>query len=196
VLTDAAATEQALGTLERSVELALRAVALDPVSVDTRFFLGLSYLFLGRLTEAEAETRRMIELSSNGIFSHSLLSSVLLLQGRNEEALAEAQKEPEKMYRLQSVAASQHALGRTRESDAALQTLIAECGDTAPFPIAWVYTLRNDRDQAFAWLDRAWELRDAGISWVRGDTLLRNLHPDPRWPVFLKKIGLADEQLK
>ena len=37
VLTDAAATEQALGSMEKSIELARRAVALDPVSVDTRF---------------------------------------------------------------------------------------------------------------------------------------------------------------
>jgi hypothetical protein len=34
------------------------------------------------------------------------------------------------------------------------------------------------------------------ISWIRGDTLLKPLHSDPRWPAFLKKIGLTDEPLQ
>lgn len=45
-------------------------------------------------------------------------------------------------------------------------------------------------------LERAYQLRDAGISWVRCDRVLKPLHADPRWPAFLKKIGLSDEQLK
>jgi serine/threonine-protein kinase len=196
VLTDAAATEQALGNLERSIELARQAVALDPVNIDARFYLAMSYVFIGRLAEAEAETRHMIELSANGIFSHGVLSCILLLQGRNEEALAAAQKEPEKMYRLQSLTAAHHALGQKRESDAALQAMINDFSEIGPYPIAWAYILRNERDQAFEWLERAYELRDPGITWVKADTVLRNLHQDPRWPAFLRKLGLADDQLK
>jgi TolB-like protein/Tfp pilus assembly protein PilF len=196
VLTDAAATEQALGSLEESVALARRAVALDPVAIDARFYLALSQLFMDRLAEAEAETRRMIELSPNGIFIHGLLSSIHLMQGRNAEALAAAQKETEKMYRIQSVSVSLFALAQIRESDAALAEMIKEFKDIGPYPIAWAYAMRKDRDKAFEWLERAYQLRDAGISWVRGDTLFKPLHADPRWPVFLRKIGLADDQLK
>ena len=196
ILTDAAATEQALGTLERSVELARRALALDPVSVDARFYLALSYQFMDRLVEAEDETRRMIDLSSNGIFAHGMLSAILLMQGRAKEALAEAQLEPEKMYRLQSLAAAHFALGQERESDAALEAMMRDFKEVGPYPIAWVYAVRKDRDKAFEWLERAYQLHDAGISWLRADNLLKPLHTDPRWPVLLRKIGLADDQLK
>ena len=196
VITDAAATEQALGSLARSIELAQRAVALDPVSVDTRFYLAMSYQFMDRLADAENETRRMIELSSNGIFSHAMLSCLLMMQGRAQDALAEAQLEPEKMYRLQSLSAAHYALGQLSESDAALQTMIRDLKEVGPYPIAWVYAVRKDRDKAFEWLERSYELRDSGISWVRADNVFRPLHADPRWPVFLKKIGLSDEQLK
>jgi TolB-like protein/Tfp pilus assembly protein PilF len=196
VLTDVAATEQALGSLEESVALARRAVALDPVAIDARFYLALSYLFMDRLAEAEAETRRMIELSPNGTFIHGLLGSIHLMQGRNAEALAAAQQEPEKMYRIQTISAAHFALGQIRESDAALNEMIEEFKEIGPYSIAWAYALRRDRDKAFEWLERAYQLRDAGISWVRGDTLLKPLHADPRWPVLIRKIGLADEQLK
>jgi TolB-like protein/Flp pilus assembly protein TadD len=196
ILTDAAATEQALGSLERSVELARRALALDPVSVDARFYLALSYQFMDRLAEAEEETRRMIDLSSNGIFAHGMLSAILLMQGRAKEALAEAQLEPEKMYRLQSLAAAHFTLGQERESDTALEAMMRDFKEVGPYPIAWVYAVRKDRDKAFEWLERAYQRHDAGISWLRADNLFKPLHSDPRWPVFLRKIGLADDQLK
>ena len=31
---------------------------------------------------------------------------------------------------------------------------------------------------------------------LRPDVLLKNLHDDPRWDAFLRKVGLADDQLK
>ena len=31
---------------------------------------------------------------------------------------------------------------------------------------------------------------------TRAELSLARLHDDPRWPVFLQKVGLADEQLK
>jgi len=37
---------------------------------------------------------------------------------------------------------------------------------------------------------------DAGLPGLRTDTLLPNLHDDPRWNAFLRKTGLADDQLK
>ena len=128
----------------------------------------------------------MIELSSNGIFSHGLLSCILLVQGRAKEALAEAHLEPEKMYRLQFLAAVHHTLGQKHEADAALATLHSELRQTAPYPIAWVYMWRREFDQAFEWLERFYQLHDAGISWVRCDSVLKPLHSDPRWQVFLR----------
>jgi hypothetical protein len=65
-----------------------------------------------------------------------------------------------------------------------------------PYAIAWVYMWRREFDQAFEWLERSYQLRDAGISWLRADTVLAPLHADPRWPAFLRKIGLADDQLR
>jgi hypothetical protein len=62
--------------------------------------------------------------------------------------------------------------------------------------IAEVYAYRNDKDQAFEWLERARRQRDAGLPGLRTDTLLPNLHDDPRWDAFLRTMGLADDQLK
>ena len=47
-------------------------------------------------------------------------------------------------------------------------------------------------DFAFAWLERAYDQRDAGIFWTKVDPLLQSLHADPRWLPFLRRLGLAD----
>jgi hypothetical protein len=78
----------------------------------------------------------------------------------------------------------------------ALAELIAIASETGAYQIAEVYAYRNDKDHAFEWLERARRQRDAGLPGLRPDTLLPNLHDDPRWTAFLRKMGLADDQLK
>lgn len=68
--------------------------------------------------------------------------------------------------------------------------------ETGAYQIAETYAYRNDKDHAFEWLERARQRRDAGLPGLRADTLLANLHGDPRWNAFLHKLGLADDQLK
>ena len=43
-------------------------------------------------------------------------------------------------------------------------------------------------DLAFEWLERAYTQRNAGLSQIKLQPLLRNLHGDPRWPLFLNKM--------
>ena len=77
-----------------------------------------------------------------------------------------------------------------------------KCDDEVPIEqsivpqIAEVYAYRNDKDHAFEWLERARRQRDAGLPGLRTDSLLVNLHDDPRWNAFLHTMGLADDQLK
>ena len=100
------------------------------------------------------------------------------------------------MHLLEALALAEFACGRRSESDAALKALESEFADSGPFQIAEVHAARNDPTPAFKWLEHAWQARDPGTGWVRVAATLKNLHGDPRWPVLLKKVGLADEQLK
>jgi len=86
--------------------------------------------------------------------------------------------------------------GRPLALDGGRPAVIAGSADTAAYQIAEVYAYRRENDHAFEWLERALRQRDPGISWTRPDVSLARLHDDPRWPAFLRKVGLADEQLK
>jgi hypothetical protein len=51
---------------------------------------------------------------------------------------------------------------------------------------------RGEADVAFEWLERAHAQREPAISEMKTLPPLRSLHADPRWDVFLRKMGLAD----
>ena len=87
-------------------------------------------------------------------------------------------------------------LGVANILEGTLTELMEKDDETADYQVAEAYGYRNDKDHAFEWLERAHRQRDAGLPGLRGDTLLANLHDDPRWDAFLRKMGLADDQLK
>ena len=55
-----------------------------------------------------------------------------------------------------------------------------------------VYAVRNDKDRAFEWLNKAYDGEDPGLVLMKIDPTLKNLHGDPRFTAFLKKMKLAN----
>src|ERR1700736_4687195 len=85
----------------------------------------------------------------------ALLGSVLLQQNRPREALIEMQRETDNGYRHCGLALALGALGRMSESDSELTNAEKDFAQEKAYWIAAVYSARNEADQAFAWLDRA-----------------------------------------
>jgi hypothetical protein len=114
-----------------------------------------------------------------------------LLGHEPEKALQVAEEiQAESGLRPIAVAMAQQSLGRSAESRAALQELVARWGHNAAYNVAQVYAWRGEPGPAFEWLDRALVQRDSAAPWLRNDPALRNLHADPRWKPFLRKMKL------
>jgi adenylate cyclase len=196
LLMEAGNLALARGETTQALDLFRRAVALDPVNAQARAYLGGTLSVLGQQQEARAEYARVIELNPSAPFGHAGVGQSYLLQGKFEEAATAAQQDAADWAQLLIVSCARWAQKRIPESDAALAELIAKAGETAAYQVAEVYGFRNDKDRAFEWLERARRQRDAGLPGLRADTLLPNLHDDPRWNAFLRTMGLADDQLK
>ena len=110
-------------------------------------------------------------------------------------ALAEIEQEKSEVWRLIGLPMVYHALGRKTQSDAALAALIAKFEKDSPYNIAYVYAFRGDADEAFAWLDKAVQYQDPGLSQILPESLFDKIHSDPRWLPFLRKLGRDPEQL-
>src|SRR5437764_9157082 len=196
LLIEAGNTASARGEKTQSLEFDRRAVALDPVNAQAWAFLAGTLSALGNQEEARAKYERVIELNPSAPNSHAGVGLTYLLEGKFEEAATAAPHDAADWAQLLIVSCARWAQKRIPESDAALAELIAKTRETAAYQIAEAYAYRNDKDHAFEWLERARQQHDAGLPGLRADTLLPNLHADPRWAAFLRTMGLADDQLK
>jgi len=190
ILSQAAHLEIVLGRTDEAIDLYRQVVALDPLVPGGHNGLGRTYYLTGRLEEA-ADSMRLGRSLAIGQSAGLGLSFVLLAQGNTRAALAEIEQLDRRGNFLFEMAIIQHALGDTKASDAALEELITNFGGgNWDNQIAQIHAYRGEIDDAFEWLDAAYENRDTGLPFMLLEPLLRNLHDDPRWAAFLDKMGL------
>jgi TolB-like protein/tetratricopeptide (TPR) repeat protein len=179
-----------LGRIPEAISAARKATELDPVSAYSWALLGFTLCFNGEMDAARSALIRAGEFAPDFQWPAFWLAAVDLLEGQPAKALARYEQVSTRWTRLTGAAMAQHDLGHARESQAALEELIREDADDAPYQIAEVYARRRELDHAFDWLERAYALPDVGLIHVKPDPLLRNLHGDPRYTALLKKMNL------
>ena len=195
ILVLAAGLARRLGRLDQAIAIGEFLLIRDPVNVFGGYELATSYYYAGRLDEAIATYRNDIRLFPTVTGDHEMIGEVLLVKGDAKAALAEIKLEPSEALRLTGLSMAYHALGQRAESDAALAELIEKYERTMAWNIALVLAFRNEADQAFAWLNKAVEYQDPTVGSTAAYPLFSNLHSDPRWLPFLRKLGMAPEQL-
>ena len=85
-------SDNAERSYQEALELAQRAVALDPRYPNARFALALISMWLGQNDRAAAEFKEAIKLNPSFAAAHAVLGPVLNFQGRSEEAVASVEK--------------------------------------------------------------------------------------------------------
>ncbi len=146
---------------------------------------------MGQLDEAAAHSKKALELKPDVFPGLIQLSEIYIMQGRPQDALPEIELIRHATVRAYLYPIAYYALGRKKESDTALSTLIAKYPEST-YGIAQVYAFRNQSDEAFEWLDRAYAQRNTGLISTKVNPLLKSLHKDPRFATFLQKLNLPN----
>jgi tetratricopeptide (TPR) repeat protein len=120
-------------------------------------------LLWDRLDQSAADCKKALELNPDDFGAPITLSQIYLLQGRPQDALPEIEHVHFAPHRAHLYALTYYALGRKKESDAALSELITKYHASNAFEIATIYAFRNQTDEAFEWLDRAYAQRDPSM---------------------------------
>ena len=60
----------------------------------------------------------------------------------------------------------------------------------SPLAFAVVYSGLGDKDEAFAWLNRAADVRDALLCYIQVVPTYNPLRSDPRYDALLQRMGL------
>jgi tetratricopeptide (TPR) repeat protein len=195
VLRSSATLLLTLGRTDEALRVDEALARRDPVSPLTLFNLGLAQNITGRRDAAIASFRTALSLAPGKAGGHSQLGYTLLMKGDAASALAEIEAETSEIRKMVYLPMAYYALGRKADSDAALAALMAKYEKDTAYNIAGIYAFRHEADLAFAWLDKAVEYGDPGITEIVAEPSFENIRADPRWLPFLRKIGYAPEQL-
>jgi TolB-like protein/DNA-binding winged helix-turn-helix (wHTH) protein len=180
------------GRFDQALQLNRQAIDLDPLNANSWEVLAETEFMIGDLDQSAEDSKKALELDPDHWSSPAMLSQIYLLQGRPQDALSEIEHVHNATYRAHLYALTYYALGRKKESDAALQELMMKYHASNAFEIATIYAFRHQTDGAFEWLDRAYAQRDPSLMVARVWPLLNSLHNDPRYTAFLKKLNLPN----
>lgn len=173
-----------------------RALELSPNFADTHGMNGAYLLAMGRLDEALAARQHAQELDPNFALAHDDLGNALFLKGAAEQAVAEVIKfrtlpgeSPAQLTALQQAFAAGGKLGYWRKELELAEERAKQGAPLGAWRMARINAELGDRDQAFAWLNRAYEERASLLAFLKTVPLFGNLHTDPRFAELLRRIG-------
>jgi serine/threonine-protein kinase len=180
---------------EALVEVRL-ARELDPFSLIVNANVGWVLTLSGRPQEAIAHLRSTLALDSTYVQARVRLLGALMDVGRYVDAHDEA----ERLVRLTGrapamvagLASADVKLGRLAAARALLAELVNR-GRTSyvpPAPIAQLFAQLGDREQAIAWMTRAFEERSNAIAYLAVDPGNAMMRDDPRFQALLARAGL------
>jgi TolB-like protein/DNA-binding winged helix-turn-helix (wHTH) protein/Tfp pilus assembly protein PilF len=185
-----------LGRKEESLRESRRALELEPLNLVVNVHLGWHYFYSRQYDLAIEQYRRTLELEPAFPQAQRYAAWAFLEKGRHEDAIAALRAASNALGRDPEVEAELgHALavaGRRAEAKAVLDDLGRPSpeGYVSPYSLALVHAGLGDRDQALAWLDKAYADRSDYMVYLGLEPMLDPLRSDPRFAALVRRVGL------
>ena len=186
-----------LARFEEAFVEARRANELDPLSPAVGTALGDAFYYARRYEEAIDRYRRILDLDADYRWARMNIGRSLQELGRHDEALRlfEATHREAGMSLKDSptLAYAYAAAGDRARAEAMLPPVLEGWreGRVSPYSVANIHIALRDPDQAFAWLERAFQDRDRMMVNLRVHPRLDPLRADPRFADLLARMNLA-----
>jgi len=186
------------GELKDGLQLILEAEKLDPVSAITSYVATAAYLANDRIDEAVVEGQRTLQLDPNYFYLDSVLAAAYREKGNFREAIALYTKAQE-ATRLPSSGLAITYVRMYEETEA--RNILAQLVQarekryvSAPL-IAAVSTALGDKEEAFHWLERAYDEHSGVLQWIAFVPEFRALHSDARFPDLLRRTSASQNTI-
>jgi serine/threonine-protein kinase len=184
-----------MGRLDQATGEMNRAQELDPLSLEITADLGLSFFFARQYDRAIEQFRKALELDQHFIWAQFFIGWAAEQQGRIDSAIEEYKRAAQVEDALLIKAALGHAYavgGRTDEARAVLGEFerLAETKHVSPYDFAIIHTALNEPQEAFEYLERAFEDRSEALVWLKVDPRLDPLRTTPQFIDLMRRVGL------
>jgi TolB-like protein/Tfp pilus assembly protein PilF len=185
-----------VGRLAEGVEEMRKALTLDPLQAVYSRWLARLLLFSGNAEKVIAQARKTMDLNPDYAYSYLDIGTAHLELGNPETALQWFQKGQGLESSVRSydalIVRALAPLGRREEADEILGRLEEQSKQQylRSEIMAMGYAAVDDLDRAFACLERAFQVRSAGLIYLHVDPGYKPLRPDPRFRQLVDRIGL------
>jgi DNA-binding winged helix-turn-helix (wHTH) protein/TolB-like protein len=187
-----------VGRFDEAIAEIKRALELDPTSLYINRSVGTILYMSRRYDEAIEQLQRTLDLDANFITTYDWIV-------RSYEEKGDYAKAIEWDMRKRNVVGYSHPENLTvlRKAYEASgwrgywqMTLVlakrqAQGNYSKPLQFAGLFARIGEKDQAFAWLERAFKEIDPGLSYLKVEPEWDNFRADPRFADLLRRIGLA-----
>jgi tetratricopeptide (TPR) repeat protein len=165
---------------------------LSPFDALMNLHLAWHYIYARQYDQALDQIQQAIEMDKR--FGGSWVGLILEQKGRYAEAIAEFQKSVGGGS-TGAKADLAHAYAVSGDREAARKIIIelqelAKSRYVSSFDIAAIYAGLDEKDQAFAWLEKAYEERAVGLVNLNVEQKFDSLRSDPRFTDLARRVGL------
>jgi adenylate cyclase len=185
--------KSARGELEEAVQEIEEAERLDPLSPPLCFVAVLWYRSADRIEDAINAGQRSVQLDPNYIYFDPPLADAYREKGDFNQAVALYEKAQAATHSPSVGLGITYAkMGRREDARRVLDQLIEKSRQqyVAADSIAAVYVALGEKDEAFRWLERAFEEHSGSFYSYLFRPEFRALHSDPRFADLLRRTGI------
>jgi serine/threonine protein kinase/tetratricopeptide (TPR) repeat protein len=186
------------GRLADGIEEITRARQLDPLTPLTGTYLALYYYAARQYDDAVSQCRKIIDMDPKFPLIHSVLGLVYEEQGLLTEALAEFNEakrlDPQQPFTFGYLGHAYAMLGQRHKAQEMIEEIKQRANGSYnldPFAVAIIYIGLKEKDQAFAWLEQAYQERSESLLWYKDTPLLDSLRSDPRLTDLMRRMNLS-----
>ncbi len=186
----------AVGRIRDMIAELERALELDPLSAFIHFWLGFAFDFDRQLERGLQEAKLLIEHEPRSWLGHFLAGHLYRDMKMYDQATASLRRASELSggpplvlgWLGQALVNS----GELAEANSLLERLRGMAAQmyAPPTGFAWMHLGLGDIDSAFAWMDRAIDVRDTMIVPIKTYAFLDPIRDDPRFQALLRKMNL------
>lgn len=173
-----------------------KAVSLAPLSPTISTDMGFSFYYSGNYQLATEELQASLQLNPKFGLTHFWLGRTYQAKKMFSQAIVEYKKALTISQNWPvALAAMGHAYGEWGKKKSALKIIdtlasLSTRRFVTSYGVALVYCSLEQKDQAFRWLNKAYDERSNWLVWLTSDPRLATLRSDRRYTDLVDRVGL------
>jgi len=182
-----------MGRVTEAMDQAQRGLALDPHSANANVEIGYVLLSEGDCREAITQFQKTLEIEPNYLIAYGGLNACYLDVG-NYDKYVEIVTQARTIVGNAKDAAEVKNVYASSGIKGLFRWFLAQDSDPSkpgysPLGAAEDYAFLGEKDEAFRWLEKAYQLHQQNLIHLKWATSLNSLHSDPRWADLVRRIG-------